>query len=182
MWRGKGYEQKCFYALAKHCFNKLDFQKIYFSIFSFNETVIQLCKEAGFKFNQTTHDVGDPERRHILYFYKKDYEIIKNSIESSKSTTIATSTRISENTPNDTKLLSVASPMSSNTRYMQSIKTSSSKAEGFKFPQITFHKFPQIVNEGRKSGISYSSINVEHNTPLPKIIPPNYYYRSSRYK
>mmetsp|Transcript_1842 Transcript_1842/g.1631 ORF Transcript_1842/g.1631 Transcript_1842/m.1631 type:complete len:185 (+) Transcript_1842:676-1230(+) len=78
----------------------------------------------------------------------------------------------------------MGSPMQS-TRMAMSIKTTSPKTDNLRLPQISFHKFPQAssdIGNIMKNPISYSSINASYNTPLPKIIPPNYYYRSNRTK
>ncbi|CAI2371007.1 unnamed protein product [Moneuplotes crassus] len=183
MWRRKGYEQKALQAIGDYCFKKLDFLKIYYSIFSINEEMIQLCKEAGFKFNKTTAtEIGDPDKRHILYFYKEDYETILALGNTMKDSTKASSTVLSKNLQSESKLSIQASPIGT-MRFSSPIKSNSPKSDVLKLPQITFHKFSRLDSRSSKASkipISYSSVNASHNTPLPKIVPPNYYYRSNR--
>ena len=103
---------------------------------------------------------------------------------STKGSTHATSTKVTNLTESDSKISRFASPVSSS-RFMNSIKSTSSKMDNFKLPEIPFSRFSRIDSrewESKKIPISYSSINASYNTPLPKICPPNYYYRSNRSK
>lgn len=122
MWRRKGYEQKSLHAIGEYCFNKLDFDKIYYSIFSINEQMIQFCKEAGFKFNKTTAaERDDPDKRHVLYFYKEDYETFMALGNTMKDSTKASSTILSKNLGSRSKLSMKGSPRDSS-RHMSPIK------------------------------------------------------------
>ncbi|CAI2370861.1 unnamed protein product [Moneuplotes crassus] len=182
MWRKKGYEQKSLLSIGEYCFNKLYFEKIYYSTFSINQQMIQCCKEAGFKFNKTTAaQKDDPTKRHILYLYKEDYDTYITLGSTMKDGTKASSTMKSKNLGSSSKMSPKGSPCDSSC-YISPIKCSSPKRNAVQLPQIAFHKSPRLDSRGSKLPVTLSSMNASQYTSLPKIVSPNYYHRSNRYK
>lgn len=138
--------------------------------------MIQEMKQAGFKFNKTTTENGNPEQRHILFFYKDDLDqnTGKRSLNSQNSHQTL-STRITSNTGSVSKLSQLSSPHSKgNEKFISSVKSTSSKYQHSEIPRIAFHKFP-MIQEGPVSQYKITSENGDQ----PSC---NFYYRSSRYK
>jgi hypothetical protein len=159
----------------------MDCSKIYCSIYSTNEYHKQYLKEAGFKFNKTTTEYGNPEQRNIYFLYEQDLTEDLKQRAVSPYTNKSLSTRMTSNRSVDPKFSVLASPISKiSEKLPSSFGSSRYLSPSSSLPKITFHKLPQ--NTLPNVSASYSSIGVSANTPLPNIIPPNYYYRSSRVK
>lgn len=158
-------------------------------------------KAAGFKFNKTTCENGNPDQRNILFYYKDDFEHESGIRPSNSQNSMKTiSTKITTNTGSVSKMSHLTSPQSNHSeKLMQSIKSTSSKYTNCQIPKITFHKYPSLNPPSpSRTKITSGTLRISQNDPRASpnptlistasytnpftIIPPNYYYRSNRYK